>query len=235
MQHAARLKALPARNMDELRCQYRAAAELVSPDEIMVQEIIPGAGELQVSVATFCVDGKVTQAMTARRRRQYPIDYGLGSSFVESVYLPELLDPAERVLHYMRASGMVEVEFKQDPRDGVFKLLDINIRPWGWHTLCIACGLDLPYIQYQHLLGKSSPTFSPAYGTRWIRAVTDLPAGIQEMRGGMTTPSQYLRSLLGPTTYSVLNWRDPLPAFGDLAVLLSRVAHHKPRYKEAYA
>jgi D-aspartate ligase len=235
MQHSARLKALPAANLAELHTQYRAATRLVSPDEIMVQEIIPGNGASQVSVATLCVDGEITQAMTARRRRQYPIDYGLGSSFVESVHLPELLDPAERILRYMRASGMVEVEFKQDPRDGIYKLLDINIRPWGWHTLCIACGLDLPYIQYQDVvLGQASPTLIPRYGTRWIRLATDLPAGMQELRAGMTTPWKYLRSLVGHNTYSVLNVRDPLPALGDLAVLVSRVAH-QPRYQEAYA
>jgi D-aspartate ligase len=235
MQHSARLKALPAANLAELHTQYRAATRLVSSDEIMVQEIIPGGGSGQVSVATLCVDGKITQAMTARRRRQYPIDYGLGSSFVESVHLPELLDPAERILSHMQASGMVEVEFKQDPRDGFYKLLDINIRPWGWHTLCIACGLDLPYIQYQHLvLGQSSPPLIAHYGTRWIRVATDLPAGIQELRAGNTTPRKYLRSLLGHNTYSVLNLRDPLPALGDLAVLVARITR-TPRTKEAYA
>jgi len=234
MQHAARLKALPATNIEELHTQYRMATGMVSPDEIMVQEVIPGGGASQVSVATLCLDGEIKQVMTARRRRQYPIDYGLGSSFVESVYLPELIGPSERLLRYMRASGMVEVEFKQDPRDGVYKLLDINIRPWGWHTLCIACGLDLPYLQYQQMIGQTSPQFAPRYGTRWIRGATDVLAGVQEMRAGITTPWNYARSLLGSNTFSVLNWRDPLPAFGDLAVLAARFAH-KPHAKEAYA
>lgn len=234
MQHSARLKALPASNLVELHEQYRTATNLVSADEIMVQEVIPGGGASQVSVATFCVDGEIAQAMTARRRRQYPIDYGLGSCFVESVHLPELFGPAERVLHHMRASGLVEVEFKQDPRDGIFKLLDINIRPWGWHTLCIACGLDLPYIQYQHMAGIPTPQLEPRYGTRWIRSATDVLAGIQEMRAGITTPWSYALSLFGRNTYSVLNWRDPLPALGDLAVIVSRFAN-KPRVKEAYA
>jgi predicted ATP-grasp superfamily ATP-dependent carboligase len=234
MQHAARLKALPAANLEELHTQYRIATSLVSPDEIMVQEVIPGGGASQVSVATLCVDGEIKQVMTARRRRQYPIDYGLGSSFVESVYLPELIGPSERLLHYMRASGMVEVEYKQDPRDGVFKLLDINIRPWGWHTLCVACGLDLPYLEYQQMIGQAAARIEPRYGTRWIRAATDLLSGVQEARAGIATPWSYARSLLGRNTYSVMNWRDPLPAFGDLAVLVVRFAH-KPHVKEAYA
>lgn len=234
MQHSARLKALPANDLEQLHQQYRIATSLVSADEVMVQEIIPGGGARQVSVATFCVEGEVKQSMTARRFRQYPIDYGLGSSFVESLYLPELFEPAAKVLRYMRASGMVEVEFKQDPRDGAYKLLDINIRPWGWHTLCIACGLDLPYIQYKHMAGETVPLITPRYGTRWIRAVTDVPAGIQEMQAGITTPWKYARSLIGRNTYSVLDWRDPVPTLGDFASLITRFAH-KPHAKEAYA
>ncbi|HLY31538.1 MAG TPA: ATP-grasp domain-containing protein [Ktedonobacterales bacterium] len=234
MQQASHLKALPANDLDELRAQYRIAAGMVSPDEIMIQEIIPGGGECQFSVATFCVDGAAPLTMTAQRKRQYPIDYGLGSSFVEAVNLPELTELAQRLLAYMGACGMVEVEFKQDPRDGVYKLLDINIRPWGWHTLCIACGLDLPYIQYRHLLGESPVSVEPRYGVRWLRMVTDVLAGIQEVRAGVSTPWSYVRSLIGRNAYSVLDWRDPLPTLGDMGVLVRR-AIRPPHGKEASA
>jgi hypothetical protein len=46
--------------------------------------------------------------------------------------------------------------------------------------------------------------------------LTDIPAGIQEIRAGITTPTAYLKSLKGKTAFSVLDWRDPLPAFGDV-------------------
>ncbi|MEO7002971.1 MAG: ATP-grasp domain-containing protein, partial [Ktedonobacterales bacterium] len=175
------------------------------------------------------VDGAAPLTMTAQRKRQYPIDYGLGSSFVEAVDVPELTELAKRLLAYMGASGMVEVEFKQDPRDGVYKLLDINIRPWGWHTLCIACGLDLPYIQYRHLLGEAPVAITPHYGVRWLRMATDLPAGIQEVRAGVSTPLGYLRSLVGRNSYSVLDWRDPLPTLGDMATMVARATRHRQR------
>jgi predicted ATP-grasp superfamily ATP-dependent carboligase len=76
---------------------------------------------------------------------------------------------------------MVEVEFKHDRRDDEYKLLDINIRPWGWHTLCIACGLDFPYIQYRDVLGESVSCSTPRYGYHWVRMLTDIPTGIQEI------------------------------------------------------
>jgi len=265
LQYRTHLKALPAHSPNDLLNQYRRAQESISSAEIMVQEIIPGDGRTQYSLAAFCQEGRILTSMTARRTRQYPIDYGLGSSFVEAMPVPALLEPAEKLLGYMRVSGMVEVEFKFDERDRQYKLLDINLRPWGWHTLCIACGLDFPYIQYcaalQHVGAvetrfiaslaervaiPSRPgaiyqpqeplTATPRYGYHWVRMLTDVPAGLQEIRAGITTPPNYLRSLLGKTVFSVLDWRDPLPALGDSLVALSRAmrACAKKVYKNKY-
>jgi predicted ATP-grasp superfamily ATP-dependent carboligase len=237
LQYVIRLKALPAANPDELRQQYARAAAIIRPDEIMVQEIIPGGGRDQFSVACYCgPDGEPILRMSARRTRQYPIDYGLGSSFVQAIELPELFPLAERIVRYMRVRGMVEVEFKRDPRDQQYKLLDINVRPWGWHGLCQACGLDLPYLHYRDLVEGAAPTpREPVYGYSWVRMLTDLPAGLQEVRAGMTTPLAYARSLFGKTRFSVLDWRDPLPALGDLASALirSRASKHKASHTPA--
>ena len=221
-QHATRLKAITVNNHEELLAQYRLASGIINPDEVMVQEIIPGYGQSQYSVATYCKDGQVMLSMTARRTRQYPIDYGLGSSFVEAIEVPELLEPTQKLLRHMGVTGMVEVEFKLDYRDQCYKLLDINVRPWGWHTLCIACGLDFPYIQYRDVLGQAPLPTAPRYNYRWARVLTDIPAGIQEIRAGITKPVSYLHSYTSKTTFSVFDWRDPVPAAGDLVSAISR-------------
>jgi D-aspartate ligase len=223
LQYSLRIKALPANDLDELRAQYRLALESMPPDEIMAQEIIPGGGSQQPSVAAYAHDGEIVAAMTAQRTRQYPIDYGLGSSFVEAREIPDIVDDARKLLAYMRLTGMVEVEFKRDPRNGVNKLLDINVRPWGWHTLAIACGLDFPYMQYCDTLSLALPSATPHNDYRWLRAVTDIPAGIQETRAGLTTPLTYLRTLVaGKTTFSVFDWRDPIPAVMDVGSVAVR-------------
>jgi len=234
-QYARRLKALPARTEEELLKQYESAVACIPPDEAMIQEVIPGNGGVQYSIATFCEDGNIKKWMTARRKRQYPIDYGLGSSFLEAVNVPDLLPLAEKLLRYMHVSGMVEVEFKYDERDQQYKLLDINVRPWGWHTLCIACGLDFPYMQYCWALGHTlpEPPDSIDYSYRWVRTITDIPAGMQEIRKGITSPLAYLQSLRGKTAFSVLDWHDPLPAFGDVYVVASRVIRGKLKRRES--
>jgi D-aspartate ligase len=227
LQYALRLKALPANNDEELLAQYRLARDIMAADEVLIQEMIPGNGEHQYSLGAYCEHGTVLRSMTARRRRQYPIDYGLSSCFVEAVEIPPIVPLAEKLLRFMGVSGMVEVEFKYDERVQQYKLLDINLRPWGWHTLCIACGLDFPYMQYcaAAALDPGPLPAVPRYGTHWVRLLTDIPAGWQEMRAGMTTPGAYLRSLMGRTTFSVFDLRDPLPAPGDLLIALSRVMH----------
>lgn len=224
LQHAMRLKALPARDQARLPHQYRVAASILRPEQIMVQEIIPGDGHAQFSVGTFCKEGAMLAGMTARRTRQYPIDYGLSSSFVEAVPQPLLLDYARTLIGALGVSGMVEIEFKYDARDGQYKLLDINVRPWGWHALCIACGLDLPYALYRGAFGHMPIPMTAHYTHRWMRVLTDVPAGLQEMWAGTTSPWRYARSLAGPTVFSVLEWHDPLPVLGDLGIALYRLA-----------
>jgi predicted ATP-grasp superfamily ATP-dependent carboligase len=113
---------------------------------------------------------------------------------------------------------MVEVEFIEDTRDGKPKLLDVNTRPFGWHALCIASGLDLPWMQYGHAVGRRPSRVVPQYGRRWIRLLTDVPAGAQLIRGGHMSPVHYIRSLRGKNVFSVLDRNDPLPAAGDMAV-----------------
>ena len=107
----------------------------------MIQELIPGSGRdgdgEQLSYAALCRRGApLAQVVAARRTRQYPPDFGRASTFVETIEEPEVEEMSRRLLGHLGFDGLVEVEFKRDPRDGELKLLDINPRVWGWHTLC---------------------------------------------------------------------------------------------------
>lgn len=235
LQHALGKKALPAGDHAELLAAWRRAEAAVgAPDgtpgrRLLVQEIIPGDGRQQLSVGAFCEEGHIRAAMTARRLRQFPIDYGLSSSFVEAVSVPELLPLAERMLAQTRISGPVELEFKRDPRDGVCKLFDINVRLWAWHALCTASGLDFGRMQYDVAEGRWPEAVAPDYGRRWIRVPTDAPAAVQAVRRGLLTWRDYARSLCSPLVFSVLDWRDPVPFLGDLALIARRIGSLRRR------
>jgi predicted ATP-grasp superfamily ATP-dependent carboligase len=225
MQRALNRKVLVARGDAELAVQYEIAASAMPADLLMVQELIPGNGQTQFSVAAFSANGEMLTAMSARRTRQFPYDFGRSSSFVEMVDRPDLLELTARLLRDAGISGMLEVEFKHDFRDGLDKVLDINVRPWGWHHLCIAAGVDFPYLQYCWAMGEPLPQIVQRDGYAWRRLLTDVPAGIQEIRAGIITPAAYLHSFYRRRTAgSVWDLSDPLPALADPAVTLMRVS-----------
>jgi predicted ATP-grasp superfamily ATP-dependent carboligase len=126
-----------------------------------------------------------------------------------------------------------------DTQDGLYTLLDINIRPRDWQTLCIACGPHPPHIQYHSKTGAWIPTSQmyPRYSVRWIRAVTDALAGALVARVGITTLSHHGWSFIRRNTLSAQNWGNVLPALGNLAMLAAHFVHktHITPTKEACA
>jgi D-aspartate ligase len=209
-------KAWPAANHGELLARYREARGLIPPDLILVQERIPGGGESQFSYAALCCDGQPIASLTARRTRQYPIDFGYSSSFVETLDIPEIVAPSRRLLAAMRYTGLVEVEYKLDARDGRYKLLDINPRLWTWSPLGGRAGIDFPYLLWQMMVARPVPELTARTGVRWIRLCTDVPAAIHEILRGRTSVGTYLRSLLGPVEFALMAADDPLPGLLDL-------------------
>jgi predicted ATP-grasp superfamily ATP-dependent carboligase len=121
----------------------------------------------------------------------------------EAVWVQEVVDDALALLRAFGYRGLSQVEFKRDPRDGRFKLMEINARLWQWHGLATACGVDLPRIAYADLTGEELP---PAQmngnGKRW--AITLLP-------GERPAPQR------PPYVDAVFATDDPKPAVVQLA------------------
>jgi D-aspartate ligase len=210
--YATHAKAWQANNLTELVAAYRnAVATVGDPREIIVQEVVPGGGDRQFAYCTFFKNGAAVAAMTACRRRQHPSDYGRASTFVETVDLPELADVSNRFLRAIDYYGLAELEYKQDPRDGAYKLLDVNLRTWGYHTLGGAAGVDFPYLLYRDQLGLPVAATTARTGVRWIRLTTDLPNAARDMRAGRVKVGEYLKSLRGVDVEAVFSARDPLP------------------------
>jgi len=211
-------KAWRVSNHQELLVRYREARELMPAELILVQEMIPGGGESQFSFAALCCDGKTIASLTARRTRQYPIDFGYSSSFVETMDVPEIVAPSQRLLAAIGYTGIVEVEYKFDSRDGRFKLLDINPRLWTWSPLGGRAGMDFPYLLWEMIQGMPVAEQRAPAGVRWVRMSTDVPAAFQEMLRGRLNLREYLQSLRGPLQFALAAAYDPLPAVMDLPI-----------------
>lgn len=213
-------KAWPAANREELLARYREARELIPPDQILIQERIPGGGESQFSYAALCCDGEPIASLTARRTRQYPIDFGYSSSFVETLDVPDIVAPSRRLLSAIRYTGLVEVEYKLDARNGRYKLLDINPRLWTWATLGSPAGIDFPYLLWRIMVGKRVRKRAGRVGVRWVRMSTDVPAALHEVIRGRLSLGSYLYSLRSPVEFALMASDDPLPGLLDLPLFV---------------
>jgi predicted ATP-grasp superfamily ATP-dependent carboligase len=215
----ARKKAVRADNRKEFETEYRRMSSIIDSSEIVVQELIEGGPKNLFSYATV-FDGKRPLAgMMARRSRQHPMDFGQATTYAESVHIPELRALATKLLAEMRYTGLAEVEFMNDAKNGTFKFIEINGRPWGWHTLAKAAGTNLPLILFQFMNGGDTGRFEPLAGVKWIRLTTDIPTVFKEILGRRMTLKDYINSLKGKKTFAVFSRRDVLPFFFELALI----------------
>ncbi|MBV9970800.1 MAG: ATP-grasp domain-containing protein [Xanthobacteraceae bacterium] len=206
-----------------LVARYDEAAALVGRDAIMVQEFIPGGGEAQFSYAGAWDRGKPVASVVARRTRQYPVEFGFTSTFVETIEHPDVEAQAFRFLADLRFSGLVEVEFKFDARDGRLKLLDVNPRAWTWIGLGAAAGVDFPAIAYALATGETVARQRGGAGFAWAHVSRDMVSAARSLIAGSLGPADYLRSLRQPTTFAAFAADDPWPGVADLPILARRV------------
>jgi len=217
--YATKVKAWRADTHDELRSLFLKASELVPPGEVMIQELIPGGGSQQFAYCAFFREGEAIGSMVAHRRRQHPLEFGKSSTYVETVDIPILEDYSRRFLCAANYYGLVELEFKLDPRDLQFKLLDVNARTWGYHSLGAAAGVDFSYMLYADQLGMDVPRCTAKTGVAWMSMATDLPAAVVGILRGDTDIASYLRSLRHCNVEAVHSWGDPLPGLIEVLMI----------------
>ena len=217
--YATHAKAWRANTPAELLAAFRRATRIMSASEVIIQEMIPGGGEQQYAYCTFFREGCPVASMTVRRRRQHPSDFGIASTYVETISLPELTKPSCRFLAAIDYYGLVELEYKRDPRGGVCKLLDVNARTWGYHSLGSAAGVDFPYLLFRDQIGAPVEEAHARPGVRWIRLSTDVPTALRDIRAGRLRPGEYLRSLRGEHAEAVFSINDLRPGLYEIALL----------------
>lgn len=225
------VKAWRAEDMQALLARYDQVEAIVGADRIMVQELIPGDGHAQFSYAAVWDRGAPVAALVARRARQYPVDFGFTSTFVETITQQEIADAACRFLASLDYSGLVEIEFKHDARDGAYKILDVNARTWSWIALGAAAGVDFAALQWQLARGESVEPRAARLGVTWRYLSRDLVAMVQEMAQEILAGTFKLAgtaSALRPAAASaVFALDDPLPALLDLPLVATRVAKRR--------
>lgn len=223
-----RVKAFRIRTADEAMARVREAQR--AGFQLMLQEYVPGPAS-----AHYFVDGFVDRAGTvcarfARRRvRTHEEPFG-DSSCMVTISRREAsapIDIVDRLLTALRYRGIFNAQFKYDERDELFKLLEVNPRPWGGVSLPVSCGVNVVEMAYRDALNLPvEPILDYPIGRHWVFGRRDRAVCWRLFREGRLTPGAWLRSWVG-AVHALFRWDDPLPAIVDFIGRLRAVVRRQ--------
>lgn len=202
-------KMLKVNNFDELISAYKEASQ--AGMEVLLQEYIPGEDSAGVNYNSYFWNNNPLVEFTAQKVRISPPEFGV-PGVVVSKHISEILMPGRKILQALSYSGYSCTEFKKDPRDGVYKLMEINGRYNRSLLLSVKCGINFPLIEYKHrAIGEVPSTISYKDGIYWIDSAKDILASIQYRKRSQFSLIQYIKPYLKPHTFAVLDIKDPMP------------------------
>jgi predicted ATP-grasp superfamily ATP-dependent carboligase len=226
------LKALAVESEEELRQRFRQMRHYIPAEEILIQERIPGNGENQFSFCAIASQGQVRGSLVAQRRRQYPIEFGNASTFVKTIDQPVVQEGGRRFLETLEFDGVAEIEFKFDPRDRKYKILDVNPRIWGWHALGKAVGIDFAFLLWCQQTGEPFEDAQTSQPAAWMREITDVFA-IAKSRNRVAELKELLAALFtGRLTLASFKVLDAVPFFAEFAMWLKSGVSRQQKAKE---
>ncbi len=148
----------------------------------------------------------------------FPPDFG-NSTFTESIDLDAMAparDALLRLLEAIRYRGVFSAEFKFDERDGLFKLLEVNARPWWFVGFAAACGVDVCGMALRDALGEDvEPVSTYAVGRRCVYGRRDMDGWRAQPRASRPPLVSLLRSWVGAQQLT-FSMDDPRPGLREL-------------------
>jgi len=112
---------------------------------LIIQERIPREGK-GIGVAILMDEkGECKAFFVHKRLREYPVSGGPSTDRI-SIYNMDLVKKSINLLKSLSWKGIAMVEWKNDIRDGIPKLMEINPRFWGSLELAVRSGVDFPVL-----------------------------------------------------------------------------------------
>jgi D-aspartate ligase len=207
--------------------------------EVLLQEFIPGDELCGAVYNSYFWNGEPLVEFTSRKIRNSPPETG-SPSVVVSEWIPEAAELGRRLLRAAKFSGYSCAEFKLDPRDGEYKLMEVNARHNLSSLLATRCGLNFPWMQYEHLVKGLEPVQQNyEQGVYWI----DITRDMQNLRHYLRRPGYSVGNFLEPYRrshiFAVLDRHDVGPAAArgvdTLRVAAQRARGRLSRPKQGFA
>lgn len=207
-----RTKLFKVDSKEELIKKYKTAAE--RNHEVVTQEIIPGGVRYHYGCDVYYDKNQQPNGVFMYRRiREWPHSFGNGC-FIESVQVPELEEITTELVKKVGYHGIVDAEFKKDPRDNKFKIIEINPRYWMQNSFPIRCGINFPYMAYMDAIGRDfeKQVFNGKH-VKWLYMFEDLSSSLKSIRKKEISLNDWINSYKGEREYAIFSWDDPLPSF----------------------
>src|SRR5438876_7519834 len=202
-------KMVKVQDFDEMVSAYRQASD--AGIEVMLQEYIPGDDTHGVNYNSYFCHGRPLVEFTAAKVRLSPPEFGV-PSVVMSQEIEGVLEPGRKLLHALGFQGFSCVEFKKDPRDGAYKLMEVNGRHNRSSHLAVCCGINFPWLEYQHLVNGQLPIAGDyRKNIYWIDEFRDLAWFAKFSKEGRFPWIRYARPYVRTHVFAVFNLKDPKP------------------------
>ena len=129
---------------------------------LIIQEYIPG--EDWISHGYYNSEKNVSVTFTGRKLRSYPNDAG-STALGFSVGNDDLRLISEKLLHAVGYSGIIDMDWRRDERDGKYKILDCNPRVGqNFRMFENAAEIDVVRAQHLDLSGRPIDDVAPVDG-----------------------------------------------------------------------
>lgn len=182
-------------------------------NELLLQQYIPGGDRQLWSFHGYADEaGRVLAWFTGRKIRTWPALTGV-STYLELARHDELSAIGHQIVARAPLKGVFKIDFKQDPANGLWYMLEVNARFNLWHYLAARNGVSIPRIAYDYLLKGRTPPAPPRFATtrRWLSLRLDYRAYRDLAARGELTRWRWLASLASPMVFDLFAWSDPLP------------------------
>jgi len=180
--------------------------------EVILTEIIAAESDDYCSYYSYLDEhGQPLYHFTKRKLRQYPVRFGSGT-YHQTDWNPEVAEIGLRFFQGVGLRGVGNVEFKLDPKDGKYKLIECNPRFTMAHELIEGCGLPMALFVYNRLAGRDLPKMTDYRRGEVEFGPLDFLAFLGYRRRDELTAGAWLASVLRRHHCFYFAWTDPGPA-----------------------
>jgi predicted ATP-grasp superfamily ATP-dependent carboligase len=223
----------PARSFVRNGPSLRQQPVIVARDEMALEAALLSFGDRflvqrfdgnrpLVSCSGVVVDGRVRAQATARYLRTWPAHAGSASL---AVTVPLALPVQARIEHLLAElgwQGVFEIELLEQDA-GRFSAIDLNPRFYGWLTLAIRSGANLPAVWCDSLLGRPSRSTFARTGMEYRWEEGELLNAVSQLRHGRLAAAARVLRPRRRVVHAYLEFADPLPLVARLFdVMFSR-------------